>query len=55
VQAREPAESWQPAQVRLELDGTRILIHSADLGADALVEVALGLVRAPSEPPELGA
>jgi hypothetical protein len=52
MQVREPAESWQPAQVRLELDGTRILIHSTDLGADALADVAVGLVRAPSEPPK---
>jgi outer membrane lipoprotein-sorting protein len=55
MQIREPAESWQPAQARLDLDGTRILIHSADLGADALADLAAGLVRAPSEPPKLGA
>ncbi len=55
MQLREPAGSWQPAQVRLALDGTRILIHSTDLGADALADVAVGLVRAPSEPPKLGA
>jgi outer membrane lipoprotein-sorting protein len=55
MQVREPAESWQPAQVRLELDGTRILINSTDLDADALLDVAGGLVRAPAEPPELGA
>ena len=52
MQLREPDESWLPAQVRLELDGTRILIQSADLEADALADVAAGLVRAPSEPPE---
>jgi len=39
----------------MELDNTRILIHSTDLGADALTDVAVGLVRAPSEPPKLGA
>jgi hypothetical protein len=50
---REPAESWQPAQARLDLAGTRILIHSTDLGADALADLAAGLVRAPSEPPRL--
>ena len=55
MQIREPAESWQPAQARVDLDGTRILIHSADLGADALADLAAGLVRAPSEPPKLGA
>lgn len=55
MQVHEPAESWQPAQVRLELDGTRILMHSTDLGADALADLAVGLVRAPSEPPKLGA
>ena len=54
MEIREPAESWQPAQVRMELDGTRILIHSGDLGADALADLAGGLVRAPSEPPERG-
>jgi hypothetical protein len=53
MQIREPAESWQPAQARLELAGTRILIHSTDLGADALADLAAGLVRAPSEPPKL--
>jgi outer membrane lipoprotein-sorting protein len=55
MQVREPAESWQPAQVQLELDDTRILIHSADLDAAALSDVAAGLVRAPSEPPKLDA
>jgi outer membrane lipoprotein-sorting protein len=55
MQVREPTESWQPAQVRLELDGTRILIHSTDLDADALADVAAELVRAPSEPPKLDA
>jgi hypothetical protein len=47
VQIREPAESRQAAQARLDLDGTRILIHSSDLTADALAD----LVRAPSAPP----
>jgi hypothetical protein len=46
MQRRAPAESWQPAQVRMELEGTRILISSADLGADALTDLAAGLVRA---------
>jgi hypothetical protein len=55
LDVREPAESWRPAQVRLELDGTRILIHSTALGADALADVAGGLVPAPSEPPKPGA
>lgn len=54
MQIREPAETWLPAQARLELDGTRILIGSTDLGADALADLAAGLVRAPAEPPELG-
>ena len=54
MQTREPAASWQPAQVRMELEGTRILIHSTDLGADALADLAAGLVRAPAEPPDLG-
>jgi len=55
MQIREPAESWQAAQARLDLDGTRILIHSSDLAADALADLAAGLVRAPSVPPKLGA
>jgi outer membrane lipoprotein-sorting protein len=54
MQVREPAESWQPAQVRLQLDGTRVHIHSSDMAAAALVDLAGGLVRAPSEPPLLG-
>jgi hypothetical protein len=55
MEIREPVESRQSAQARLALDGTRILIHSSDLGADALADVAAGLVRAPAEPPDLRA
>jgi outer membrane lipoprotein-sorting protein len=54
MQIREPAESWQPAQARLELEGTRILIHSSDLAAGALADLAAGLVPAPAQPPSLG-
>jgi outer membrane lipoprotein-sorting protein len=54
MQIREPAESWQPAQLLAELDGTRILIHSDDLAATALADLAGGLVPAPAEPPDLG-
>jgi hypothetical protein len=54
MQVREPAESWQPAQLRMELDGTRIDMHSNDVGAAALADLAAGLVRAPTEPPDLG-
>jgi hypothetical protein len=54
MQIRDPAESWQRAQARLELGGTRILIDSGDLEADALADLGAGLVRAPAEPPELG-
>jgi hypothetical protein len=54
MQIREPAERRQPAQVRVDLDGTRILIHSTDLGAEALADLAADLVPAPSEPPDLG-
>jgi hypothetical protein len=53
MEIREPVESWQPAQARLELDGTRVFIHSADLAVDALADVAADLVRAPAEPPDL--
>jgi hypothetical protein len=35
--------------------GTGILIHSGDLAAGALADLAAGLVRAPSVPPDLGA
>jgi hypothetical protein len=55
IHVREPAESWQPAQARADLDVTRILISSTDLGAEALADLAAGLVRAPSQPPTLGA
>jgi len=55
MQIRERAESWHAAQARLDLDGTRILIHSGDIAAGALADLAAGLVRAPSVPPDLGA
>ena len=54
MEIRDGAESWQPAQLRLELDGTRILMHSNDIAADSLADLACDLVPAPSEPPELG-
>jgi hypothetical protein len=50
---REPAERWQPAQLRVDLDGTQILMHSGDVPADWLAELANTLVRAPSAPPTL--
>jgi hypothetical protein len=55
VQTREPSDPWQTAQARVDLDGTRILIQSTDLAADALADVAASLIPAPSEPPQLGA
>lgn len=54
LELREPVESWHAAQVRMDLDGTRILIRSEDLPADALAELAAGLVPAPDAPPRLG-
>ena len=54
IEIRDPAESWQPAQLRVELDGTRILMHSNELTADSLADLATDLVPAPSEPPGLG-
>jgi hypothetical protein len=51
LQVREPAEDWQPAQVRLELDGTRILVHSRNLDAAWLTDLAAALVPAPTAPP----
>ena len=53
LETREPQEGWQPAQVRLELEGTRILLESPNLDVGWLADVAVGLVRAPSEPPPL--
>ncbi|HEX4670738.1 MAG TPA: hypothetical protein VH279_00650 [Solirubrobacteraceae bacterium] len=53
MQIREPAENWQPATVRMQLDGTRILIHSTDLTASALADLAAGLLPAPTKPPDL--
>jgi outer membrane lipoprotein-sorting protein len=55
VHVREPTDPWQTAQARVELDGTRILIQSTNLTADALADVAAGLIRAPTAPPEIGA
>ena len=55
IHVREPAETWHPAQVRADYNGTRILISSNDLGAEALADLAAGLVQAPSEPPTLEA
>jgi outer membrane lipoprotein-sorting protein len=54
MEIRDPVESWQPAQLRIELDGTRILMHSNDLAAAALADLAADLVPAPAEPPEFG-
>lgn len=53
IEVREPVEHWQPTQVRLELEGTRILIHSHDLDAKWLTELAATLVPAPTSPPDL--
>jgi hypothetical protein len=55
IHVREPVETWHPAQVRADYDGTRILINSTDLGTEALADLAAGLVHAPSEPPTLEA
>jgi outer membrane lipoprotein-sorting protein len=54
MEIREPAETWQPAQLRVELGGTRILMHSNDLAAPALADLAADLVPAPAEPPDFG-
>jgi hypothetical protein len=54
LELRPPLEDWHPAQVRLELDGTRIQLHSDSLGIDTLADAAAGLVRAPEGEPELG-
>jgi hypothetical protein len=48
---RQPQHDWEPTMVRLELDGTGITLSSADLDANALVEVAARLQRVPAQPP----
>ncbi len=47
IEVREHAEYRLPSQVRLELEGTRIVIHSTVYGHDALADIAVGLKRAP--------
>jgi hypothetical protein len=54
MEIRDPAESWQPAQLRVELEGTRILMHSNEVAADSLADLASDLVPASPEPPDLG-
>lgn len=46
IEVRQHAEYRLPSQLRLELEGTRVLIHSPVYGPDALVDVAAGLRRA---------
>jgi outer membrane lipoprotein-sorting protein len=55
MRVRAPVEDWQPASVELELEGTRILLRSSNVSADALADLAVGLVRAPSAPPSFPA
>jgi len=49
--ARHASTAAHPAQVVLDLEGTRITIASQRVPGADLVEVALGLVRAPATPP----
>lgn len=54
IQWRDPVEDWQPARVRLDRDGTRILIDSPDLPAKSLLDLATNLVELGSERPDFG-
>jgi len=42
-----------PTVVALDRDGTRIQLSSAELGLDALLDLAVSLVPAPTEPPQI--
>ena len=46
MEVQEQVERRPPAQVRLDLEGTRVVVHSWDVDADGLVDVAAGLRRA---------
>lgn len=48
---RDPAEEWQPARVRFERDGTRVLVDSTSLPAAELLELAAAMVPLPADPP----
>lgn len=54
MELREPAEDGHPAQVRLELEGTRVHLHSVSLDARLLAGAAADLVRAPEGGPRFG-
>lgn len=54
IEWREPLEDWQPARVRLDREGTRILIDSAELPADALLDLAANLVELRADRPDFG-
>lgn len=49
---RNAAEDWQPARVRFERDGTRVLIDSSHLEAAELLDLALGMVPLRTDPPD---
>ena len=53
MEVGERAGDRQPAQVRLELDRTRILLQSTTLSVDILADLAAGLLHAPTRPPGL--
>ncbi|MET0684954.1 MAG: hypothetical protein ABW060_06535 [Solirubrobacteraceae bacterium] len=50
MELREQVEDWHPAQVRLELGGTRLHLHSGSLSRGVLADVAAELVPAPDAP-----
>jgi hypothetical protein len=45
MELREPVEDWHAAQVRLELGGTRIHLHSDSVGLGTLADAAADLVQ----------
>jgi hypothetical protein len=47
MEVQDHVERRPGAQVRLVLEGTRVVVHSWSLDADALADVAAGLKRAP--------
>lgn len=53
VAGREAPTGTEPGYARVEEDGTRAILSSAELERDALVALALSLRPAPIEPPSL--
>lgn len=54
LQWREPREDWQPARVRFEHAGVRVLIDSQQLPAADLLDLAENLVELRAQRPDFG-